>query len=177
MSRTATDADEATPSETSAALLRSRTFLTTRLLPDLDGAQTRLDAILAEIAAYQDLRNTLRSLDPDLAQTTPQKGAEEKSKGKVEKKAIAEVGQGILVQTNLQMEKDPLVSLGLGGFYAQLSNRQARAFITKRLEILDRKKDLAFDKVAQIEAHVHLTSTSISQLDNLFRGGSIVDDL
>lgn len=31
----------------------------------------------------------------------------------------------------------PIVSLGLANFYAQLTNREARAFITKKLTLLE----------------------------------------
>lgn len=32
----------------------------------------------------------------------------------------------------------PIVSLGLANFYAQLNNREARAYITKKLELLEK---------------------------------------
>lgn len=34
-------------------------------------------------------------------------------------------------------DEKPIVSLGLANFYAQLTNREARAFITKKLSLLE----------------------------------------
>ncbi|KAN0065951.1 hypothetical protein ACQY0O_001085 [Thecaphora frezii] len=167
--------DQATPAETQAALHRSRTFLTTRLLPDLDAAQRHHDAITAELQAIYTLRHTLRTLD---AQSSLSPSADKHQHQQADTlTAFAEVGEGVVVQTNLNKHDMPIVSLGLAGFYAQLTNREARAFLTKRADLVQRKQQRALEKVAQIEAHIHLTSTSISQLDNLYRGGSIVDDL
>lgn len=39
-------------------------------------------------------------------------------------------------ENRLENEK-PIISLGLANFYAQLTNREARAFITKKLALLE----------------------------------------
>lgn len=37
----------------------------------------------------------------------------------------------------------PIVSLGLANFYAQLTNRETRAYITKKLDLLEKYADAA----------------------------------
>ncbi|PWY97637.1 hypothetical protein BCV70DRAFT_202692 [Testicularia cyperi] len=162
--------DEATRSETETALAKSRQFLTDRLLPDLETANQHHKSLLTEIDNYRALRDKLRALD-----TTDIRASEKSSDP--DPTLLADIGSGVAVQTKLLKDELPIVSLGLANFYAQLSNREARAFISKKLELLEKKRDRAVDKLAQIEAHIHLTSTSITQLDNLHRGGRIIDDL
>lgn len=165
--------DEATKSETAAALAKSRQFLTNRLLPDLDTANRNHQNLVTQIDEYRKLRDTLRSLDTHEG-PTPDSAAKSSLKDTT---FLSDVGAGVAVQTQLIPDENPVISLGLANFYAELTNREARAFITKKLALLETKRDRAIDKLAQIEAHVHLTSTSITQLDNLHRGGSIIDDL
>lgn len=165
--------DEATKSETASALTKSRQFLTDRLLPDLDRANRDHNSLVAQIEEYKKLRDTLRSLDNDPQQPS---GATDKA-AKAANALLADIGGGVAVKTHLIEEEKPIISLGLANFYAQLTNREARAFINKKLTLLETKRDRAIDKLAQIEAHIHLTSTSITQLDNLYRGGSIIDDV
>jgi hypothetical protein len=38
---------------------------------------------------------------------------------------------------NSIQDENPIISLGLANFYAQLTNREARAFITKKLTLLE----------------------------------------
>ncbi|CDU25990.1 uncharacterized protein SPSC_06161 [Sporisorium scitamineum] len=163
--------DEATKAETADALAKSRQFLTSRLLPDLDQANRNHQSLVAQIDEYKKLRETLRSLDTDEGRI------KDSSVAPKDQTLLADIGGGVAVQTQLLEEEKPIISLGLANFYAQLTNREARAFITKKLTLLETKRDRAIDKLAQIEAHVHLTSTSITQLDNLHRGGSIIDDV
>lgn len=137
--------DEATKAETADALAKSRQFLTSRLLPDLDRANRDHQSLVAQIDEYKKLRETLRSLD-------------EPSADSKKKTLLADVGGGVAIQTQLLEEEKPIISLGLANFYAQLTNREARAFITKKLTLLETKRDRAIDKLAQIEAHVHLVS-------------------
>ncbi|SAM83045.1 uncharacterized protein UBRO_03600 [Ustilago bromivora] len=162
----ANELDEATKVETAEALTKSRQFLTTRLLPDLDRANREHQSLVAQIDEYKKLCDALRLFDNNAT-----------SKVKVGDTVLADVGSGVAVETKLIEYEKPIISLGLANFYAQLTNREARAFITKKLDLLETKRDRAIDKLAQIEAHIHLTSTSITQLDNLHRGGSIVDDI
>ncbi|EST04790.1 Prefoldin alpha-like protein [Kalmanozyma brasiliensis GHG001] len=163
--------DEATKAQTADALVKSRQFLTTRLLPDLERANRDHQSLVAQIDEYRKLRETLRSLDTDEGRM--------KNESVVDKGAtlLADVGGGVAVPTQLLQDEKPIISLGLANFYAQLTNREARAFINKKLTLLEAKRDRAIDKLAQIEAHIHLTSASITQLDNLHRGGSIIDDV
>ncbi|SPO27034.1 uncharacterized protein UTRI_10495_B [Ustilago trichophora] len=156
--------DEATKAETADALAKSRQFLTTRLLPDLDRANRDHQSLVAQIDEYKKLRETLRSLDTDEDRI---KDINARSKGAM---LLADIGGGVAAQTQLIEDEKPIISLGLANFYAQLTNREARAFITKKLALLETKRDRAIDKLAQIEAHIHL-------LDNLHRGGSIIDDV
>ncbi|KAJ9480284.1 Short chain dehydrogenase/reductase [Pseudozyma hubeiensis] len=163
--------DEATKVETADALARSRQFLTSRLLPDLDRANRDHQSLVAQIDEYKKLRETLRSLDTD---DSGIKHSNSKDKDAI---LLADIGGGVAAETQLVHNENPIISLGLANFYAQLTNREARAFITKKLTLLETKRDRAIDKLAKIEAHIHLTSTSITQLDNLHRGGSIIDDV
>ncbi|KIS69650.1 uncharacterized protein UMAG_10066 [Mycosarcoma maydis] len=163
--------DEATKAETADALTKSRQFLTSRLLPDLDRANQVHQSLIAQIEGYKKLRETLRSLDVDENRVKDSNVADKDAT------LLADIGGGVAAQTRLLEGENPIVSLGLANFYAQLTNREARAFITKKLSLLEIKRDRAIDKLAQIEAHIHLTSTSITQLDNLHRGGSIIDDV
>ncbi|SNX85468.1 uncharacterized protein MEPE_04177 [Melanopsichium pennsylvanicum] len=162
--------DEATKVETADALAKSRSFLTNRLLPDLDKANRDHQSVVTQIDEYKKLRDTLRSLDTDEDRMKDVKVAGKNAT------LLADIGGGVAAETQLLHDEKPIISLGLANFYAQLSNREARAYITKKLNLLETKRDRAIDKLSQIEAHIHLTSTSITQLDNLHRGGSIIDD-
>nr|CDI53261.1 short chain dehydrogenase reductase [Melanopsichium pennsylvanicum 4] len=140
--------DEATKVETADALAKSRSFLTNRLLPDLDKANRDHQSVVTQIDEYKKLRDTLRSLDTDEDRMKDVKVAGKNAT------LLADIGGGVAAETQLE----------------------ARAYITKKLNLLETKRDRAIDKLSQIEAHIHLTSTSITQLDNLHRGGSIIDD-
>ncbi|GAC72085.1 hypothetical protein PANT_6c00058 [Moesziomyces antarcticus T-34] len=159
-----TEIDEATKSETATALAKSRQFLTNRLLPDLERANRDHQSLIAQIDEYKKLRETLRSLD------TQEDRLNDAAVRFKDASYLADIGAGVAAPTKLIQDENPIISLGLANFYAQLTNREARAFITKKLTLLETKRDRAIDKLAQIEAHIHL-------LDNLHRGGSIVDDL
>ncbi|PWN51854.1 hypothetical protein IE53DRAFT_385779 [Violaceomyces palustris] len=157
--------DEATPTETSQALAKSRKFLVDRLLPDLETAQRRLDSIATEIQELEKLRVALRELD-----------LQSDKEGVKDGLYLSDLGEGVALQAGFSNQADPIISIGRGNFL-QLTNKEARAFISSKLKILERRKEAAYEKVAQIEAHVHLTSTSISQLDALHKGGSLIDGL
>lgn len=88
----ASELDEATRSETQAALTKSRRFLTERLLPDLEIANTQHQSIVTQIAEYKTLRDLLRSLDSTDAQPKNSNG---------DATMLADVGAGVAVQTQL----------------------------------------------------------------------------
>lgn len=88
--------DEATKAGTAEALTKSRQFLTTRLLPDLDRANREHQSLVTQIEEYKKLRETLRSLDTE---DGPISDAARKAKtGEI---LLADVGAGVAVETQL----------------------------------------------------------------------------
>lgn len=86
----ANELDEATKVETAEALTKSRQFLTTRLLPDLDRANGEHQSLVAQIDEYKKLRDALRLFDNNAT-----------SKVKVGDRVLADVGSGVAVETKL----------------------------------------------------------------------------
>lgn len=126
-----TEIDEATKAETAEALTKSRQFLTNRLLPDLDRANRDHQSLVAQIDEYKKLRETLRALDTEEGRLND---GSENVKGAT---LLADIGGGVAAQTTLMEEEKPIISLGLANFYAQLTNREVRAFINKKLALLE----------------------------------------
>lgn len=87
--------DEATKAETADALAKSRQFLTTRLLPDLERANRDHQSVVAQIDEYKKLRETLRSLD-----TEEDRIKSEDARDK-EATLLADIGGGVAVPTQL----------------------------------------------------------------------------
>ncbi len=91
--------DEATKAETAEALNKSRQFLTTRLLPDLDRANRDHQGLVAQIDEYKKLREALRSLDTEEGRLND--GTAAKSRGAKGATMLADVGGGVAIQTQL----------------------------------------------------------------------------
>lgn len=84
--------DESTKSETAAALTKSRQFLTQRLLPDLEAANTQHQSIVTQISEYKTLRDVLRSVDiTDAQPKVPDADAT----------MLTDIGAGVAIQTQL----------------------------------------------------------------------------
>ena len=87
--------DEATKAETADALTKSRQFLTSRLLPDLDRANQVHQSLIAQIEGYKKLRETLRSLDVDENRVKDSNVADKDAA------LLADIGGGVAAQTRL----------------------------------------------------------------------------
>lgn len=87
--------DEATKAETADALAKSRQFLTTRLLPDLERANRDHQSVVAQIDEYKKLRETFRLLD-----TEEDRIKSEDARDK-EATLLADIGGGVAVPTQL----------------------------------------------------------------------------
>lgn len=83
--------DEATRQETAAALIKSRQFLTQRLLPDLENVNSQHESIVTQIDDYKALRDTLRSLDSNVLSSAQD----------ADMTRLTDVGAGIAVQTQM----------------------------------------------------------------------------
>lgn len=87
--------DEATKAESAAALAKSRQFLTTRLLPDLDRANREHQSLVTQIDEYKKLRETLRALDTNedrMNDSNPTSNATT---------LLADIGAGVAAPTQL----------------------------------------------------------------------------